>query len=67
VAQQVKEYRDSKQFRKDARRLAIEGWEVVSSTGLRARSGCLRLLLMGPFAIMIPPRDRVIVTYWKRD
>ena len=60
----VRVYTDPGRYRKDAERLAREGWRVEQVTEHRRRSGCLRVfLLLGIFALVFPPKPEIVVTY----
>ena len=53
-------------FQKDAQKLSLQGWEVVSQSWAAGQSGCLRLLFMGfIFALIIKPAGSLTVTYRK--
>lgn len=59
----VREYRDRKAFEKDAQRLSRDGWTVQSSTERTQRSGCRRIVLLGPLALIFHPNAHIVVTY----
>lgn len=56
-------YIGSKTFQKDAKRLARDGWTVASTTINKRRSSCLRVILLGLFCLVFPPKPEIIVTY----
>jgi hypothetical protein len=59
----VREYKSRQAFEKDAEKLAADGYSVVSVTDSQQRSGCLRMLTLGFFALIWRPKNRLIVTY----
>lgn len=61
----VKEYRSQEEYQTDAAKLSAEGWRVVSVTEATQRSGCLRMIFLGLFALIWKPKPRLIVTYQK--
>ena len=65
----VREYRGKGRhgsYRKDAERLAKDGWTVVSAVDVKQRIGCMRFFLfLGFFALIFPPHPILQVTYSK--
>lgn len=59
----IREYKDAKEFDREARRMAKDGWEVQSQTERTQRPGCGRILLTGGFALVFPPKPTIVVTY----
>lgn len=60
----VRVYRGTAAYRREAQRLAQEGWVVANTVEHRPRSGCLRVfLLLGIFALVFPPKPELTVTY----
>ena len=63
---QVRRYRNDKQFQKDAKRLAGDGWQVISTTSETRRSGCARIIMLGGIgALVFRPKPQTVVTYSK--
>jgi len=60
---QVKVYKNSRAYEKDVNRMAKKGWRVIDVAGEKQRAGCGRLLSLGIFALIFPPKSKVIVTY----
>lgn len=66
----VKTYKAKKQqqaaeaMRRDAQKLAAQGWEIASQSWEPGRGGCLRTVLLGfVFAFVFPPAGSLSVTY----
>jgi len=59
----VREYDDRKAFEKDANKLARDGWSVVTQSERTQRSGCARLLMLGIFTPLFPPKPVLVVSY----
>lgn len=59
----VREYRDTGAMQKEANKLAKDGWQIVTQSEQTQRSGCARILLIGPFALLFHPKPRIVVTY----
>lgn len=59
----VREYRDRKEFERDANKLARDGWVVVSQSERTQRSGCGRILALGLFTLLFKPKPLIVVTY----
>ena len=59
----VREYPSPGAYDADARRLAKDGWEVVSSIERKQRAGCVRLLLLWWLVLIRPPKPTIVVTY----
>lgn len=66
MALEVKTYASDGDYRKDAQRLAKQGWTVSNVTEQTRRSGCMRILLLGPVSIVYKPKPRIIVTYQRQ-
>ncbi len=60
---EVRRYMGYKPFNRDAHHLARQGWAVVSTIEYKRRSGCVRMILLGFFCLVFPPRPEIIVTY----
>ena len=65
----VREYRNTKEYQKDAVKLSHEGWRVVSTvqgkgkwTGSQNVTRAAAFMVVGPFALM-DGRKRLIVTH----
>jgi len=61
---ETREYKDRKDFEKDANRRAKDGWAVVSTTEHRQKMGLFRLVALGP--IFGRRKPKLLVTY-RRD
>jgi len=59
----VREYTDSAAFNRDAARLAKDGWSVISTTDVKQRAGCGRLILLWWLVLLRPPKAKIVVTY----
>ena len=59
----VKTYATDDQYRFDARRMALDGWTVVNVVQEKRPPGCERIGCCGLFALLIPPRPVLVVTY----
>jgi hypothetical protein len=62
----VKVYQSNRQFQRNAKRMAKQGWRVVSTAQDKPRPGCGRIGCLGIFAGIFPPKERMVVTY-QRD
>ncbi len=61
---EVKRYKKERAYRKDATRMAGEGWTVVSVTSEQQRSGCGRIIMLGGIGALIwKPKPDFVVTY----
>lgn len=56
-------YHNHKEYERQAPQMAKQGWTVVSVTEERPRSGCLRMIFLGFFALVFHPAPKIIVTY----
>lgn len=61
----VKSYENSKEFDKDAKRMARDGWTVSQVTSQQPRPGIGRIVLLGIFAGVFKPKPILVVTYQK--
>ncbi len=59
----VREYASHTAFRTDAAKLAVTGFVVSNVSEMTQRSGCLRMLTLGIFALIWRPPSHIIVTY----
>ncbi len=59
----VRTYRGTDRFQKDAKRLAKDGWSVSNTVSQRPRAGCGRILSLGLFTLIFPPKPELVVTY----
>lgn len=61
---EVKRYKTDQAYRKDAERLAAQGWRVTNVVSEQPRAGCLRIILTGGLgAIVWKPKPQLVVTY----
>lgn len=63
MAQEVREYKDSKEFEKDRGDWLRRGWRIVSVTDVPQRPGVGRVAALGLGALVIKPKSRVWVIY----
>ena len=61
----VRQYRNSKDFRKDAEKMSRRGWAVVSQIQEKRPAGCARWAFLGILAPLFPKRPLIVVTYEK--
>lgn len=61
----VKQYDTHAAYQKDANKLAQQGWKVQNVTEQEQRSGLTRCCLLGLFALVLKPRNKILVTYVK--
>lgn len=59
----VKRYTNKRQFERDARELAKQGYVVTDVATKQPRIGLTRMLLLGFFALLFKPKAQIIVTY----
>lgn len=59
----VKNYSSPGAFNRDAGKMARDGWSVVSTTERQPRAGCLRIVTLGLFTLIFPPKPEIVVTY----
>lgn len=60
----VRQYHSHQEFHAEASRVAPYGWSVAAMTEQAPRSGCLRIILLGPlWAIAFRPKRVLVVTY----
>ena len=61
---EVKRYKTDQAYRKDAERLAAQGWRVTNVISEQPRAGCMRIILTGGLgAIVWKPKPQLVVTY----
>jgi hypothetical protein len=62
----VRRYKSVGAYQSDVKNWTARGWEVSSTMEERPRSGCGRVLLLGIFAAVFPPKPVTVVTYvWR--
>lgn len=59
----VRTYSSQGAYQHDANHLAREGWRVQSVTESRPNIGCARGCLLGLWALVFRPKNKLIVTY----
>lgn len=59
----VKRYKDEREYQRDAQKMARRGYKVATVTSEKPRAGCGRILTLGLFALIFPPKSIYIVTY----
>lgn len=59
----VKRYKDERAYQKDAQRMVRRGYKVTSVTSEMQRAGCARILTLGIFTLLFPPKPQLVVTY----
>lgn len=65
----VKTYKETKEFEKDSKKLAKDGWSVASVMERQGRAGVGRMVALGLLAAARPPKGEMVVTYsrWIED
>lgn len=63
---QIVEYESQDDFQREATDAAQHGWRIVSVTELSQRSGCMRILTLGFFALLWKPKAHVLATYERK-
>lgn len=63
---QVKEYKDSDDYQRDAKKMAEDGWTVQTVTERQPNAGCMRCCFLGLFALVLKPKPTLIVTYTRK-
>lgn len=56
----VKTYTSEREYQNDVGKMVRSGYQIISTSQLQPRSGCLRLLLIG---LIFPPKPKIVVTY----
>jgi hypothetical protein len=59
----VRVYTSAGGYRRDAAKLAKQGWSPIHVTERRPRAGCLRILLLWWLVLLRPPKPQLVVTY----
>lgn len=59
----VRVYRGNAAYQKDATKLAKDGWNPTGMVERKPRAGCLRILTLGLFTLIFPPKPELVVTY----
>lgn len=59
----VRTYKSPDAYRKDAEKLARQGWTVSNTMERRPQSGCGRILLLGVFTLLFRKKPEIVVTY----
>lgn len=59
----VRIYKSSGSFQREASKLAQQGWSVTATTSRQPRAGCLRILTLGIWTVVFPPKPEIVVTY----
>ena len=62
----VHEYRDTPTYERYAQEMAELGWQVVDVTERQPRAGCLRIVTLGLWSLVFPPKPMLVVTYHHR-
>ena len=61
---EVKRYKTDQAYRKDAGKMAAQGWRVTNVISEQPRAGCMRIILTGGLgAIVWKPKPQLVVTY----
>lgn len=63
--QTQREYKSRRQMRHGIAHMARHGWQVVATTEVQQRAGCLRILAIGIFAAIFKPKPHYLVTFAK--
>jgi hypothetical protein len=59
----IRVYKSNSAYQHDARKLAGQGWRVVSVTERRPRAGIARIVLLMFLVLIFPPKPQLVVTY----
>ena len=60
----VKRYKNTNAYQRDAAQRQIQGWRVISTTSEEQRAGCMRILLTGGLGLLFwKPKPVLVVTY----
>lgn len=59
----VREYNSQGDYQRDAGTLSVQGWRVTSVNQERQNAGCMRILTLGLFSLVVRPKDHYVVTY----
>lgn len=59
----VKRYPNEREYQRDAQRMARKKYKVISVASEQPRSGCMRILAIGLFAMIFKPKPVLVVTY----
>jgi len=59
----VRRYKSEREYQKDAGRWAKRGYRVAHVVSETQRAGCMRLLTLGIFTLLFPPKAAFVVTY----
>ena len=59
----VREYDERWRFERDAVRLRGQGYVVISVIEQQQPAGCLRILTLGLYSLVVKPTPRLLVTY----
>ncbi len=62
----VKEYGNRGAYERGARDMAARGYAVTSVVEQSQNAGCLRLMTLGLFALVVRPKAHFVVTYQRR-
>ena len=59
----VRQYESQEEMDRDIAAASSVGWRVLSVNEMSQRSGCLRICLIGFFALLWKPKSHYIVTF----
>lgn len=59
----VKRYKDEREYQRDAGRMLKRGYRVAHVVSETQRSGCMRIVTLGIFTMLFPPKAQFVVTY----
>lgn len=59
----VKRYKDERAYQRDAQRWVRRGYKVSHVISEKPRAGCARILTLGLFTLLFPPKSELVVTY----
>lgn len=59
----VRVYKSPDAYRREAEKLAKQGWVVSNTTERNPRAGCGRMIFLGLFALVFRPKPEIVVTY----
>lgn len=59
----VRRYRTEREYQRDAARWTKRGYRVAHVVSETQRAGCMRIVTLGIFTLLFPPRAQFVVTY----
>lgn len=59
----VKRYKDEKEYQRDAQKMARQKYKIISVVSEKPRAGFMRIITLGIFTLLFPPKSVYVVTY----